>query len=156
MLKATCCKQPSYWHRTSAIHYGETALGKPKYDCTKCVGYCCSIYDRVDVNQKDIKRLAKHFGVSEKKAKEKFTTMVDGYRSLKRKDDLIFERTCYFLDQTTRLCSIYDARPGTCREWPVHSGDRCVYYDILQFERKQQDDDTYVPVVDIRVLVDAD
>jgi len=131
-------------------------VSKPKYDCTKCVGYCCSIYDRVDVEKKDIRRLAKHFGVSEKNAKDTFTTVVDGFRSLKRMDDLIFERTCIFLDQTTRLCSIYDARPDTCREWPVHSGDRCVYYDILQFERKQQDDDEYVPVVDIRVLVDAD
>ena len=131
-------------------------MGKLKYDCTDCVGYCCSIYDRVDVWKKDIKRLAKHFGLTPEEAKEKFTHMVDGHRALRRKKDLIFEETCYFLNQTTRLCTIYDARPDTCREWPVHSGNRCVYYDILQYERKQQDDPAFFPVVEIRVLVDAD
>ncbi|MEZ4783911.1 MAG: YkgJ family cysteine cluster protein [Candidatus Kapaibacterium sp.] len=131
-------------------------MGKLKYDCTDCVGYCCSIYDRVDVWKKDIKRLGKHFGLTPDEAKEKFTRIVDGHRALKRKSDLIFEETCIFLNQTTRLCSIYDARPDTCREWPVHSGNRCVYYDILKFERKQQDDPTFVPVVEIKVLVDAD
>lgn len=131
-------------------------MGKPKYDCTRCVGYCCSIYERVDVRRKDIRRLARHFGVSEETATLKFTTVIDGYQALKRMPDLIFETTCIFLDQSTRLCSIYEARPDTCREWPVHSGDRCVYYDILQFERKQQDDPSFVPVVEIKVLVDVD
>ena len=37
---------------------------KIKYDCLKCTGYCCS-YDRIEVSEKDIKRLAKHFGVTE-------------------------------------------------------------------------------------------
>jgi len=131
-------------------------VGKLKYDCTNCIGYCCSIYDRVDVTKKDLKRLAKHFDVSVEKAKRKYTKKVDGKRVLKRVDDLIFDETCIFLDQTTRLCTIYDARPATCREWPLHSGDRCVYYDILQFERQQQEDPDFVPVVDLKVLVDVD
>lgn len=131
-------------------------MGKPKYDCTDCVGYCCSIYDRVDVTKRDLKRLARHFGISVEKAEKKYTTLVDGIRSLKKVDDLIFDRTCIFLNQTTRLCTIYEGRPGACREWPVHSGDRCVYYDILKFERLQQDDPDYVPVVDIRVLIDVE
>lgn len=131
-------------------------MGKLKYDCTDCVGYCCSIYERVDVHKKDIKRLAKHFRLSYDDAQKKFITVMDGHQVLKRKADLIFERTCIFLDQTTRLCSIYDARPGTCRDWPAHSGDRCVYYDILQFERRQQDDSDFVPIVEIKVLVNVD
>jgi Fe-S-cluster containining protein len=131
-------------------------VGKLKYDCTDCIGYCCSIYDRVDVSKKDLKRLAKHFDVSIETAKRKYTKKMDGQRVLKRVEDLIFDETCMFLDQTTRLCTIYDARPKTCREWPTHSGDRCVYYDILQFEREQQDDPDFVPVVDLKVLVDVD
>jgi len=131
-------------------------VGKLKYDCTDCVGYCCSIYDRVDVWKKDLKRLARHFDITPAQAKKKFTRKVGKYTALKRKEDLIFEETCIFLDQTTRLCSVYDARPDTCREWPVHSGDRCVYYDILQFERKQQDDEDYVPVVEIKVLEEVE
>ena len=131
-------------------------VGTPKYDCVDCVGYCCSIYDRVDVTKKDLRRLARYFGVSPEKAERKYTTRVDGVRALKKVDDLIFERTCIFLDQTTRLCTIYEGRPEACREWPVHSGNRCVYYDILKFERVQQDDPDYVPVVEIRVLIDAE
>lgn len=131
-------------------------MGEPKYDCTDCVGYCCSIYDRVDVTKKDLKRLARYFGLSEEKTKKKYTTKVDGIRALKKVEDGIFDQTCIFLDQTTRLCSIYEGRPEACREWPIHSGDRCVYYDILQFERAQQDDPDYVPVVEIRVLIDAE
>lgn len=131
-------------------------MGKPKYDCTDCIGYCCSIYDRVDVTKKDLKRLAKHLKLSKEETEQRYTTQVDGVRSLGKVDDLIFERTCVFLNQTTRLCSIYEGRPEACREWPVHSGDRCVYYDILTFERTQQDDPDYAPIVDIRVLIDVD
>ena len=35
-----------------------------KYDCDKCVAYCCSIYDRVQVTPRDIRRLAGHFRIS--------------------------------------------------------------------------------------------
>ena len=41
---------------------------KVDYDCSKCPGYCCS-YPRIVVTDRDIKRLAKHFGLSEDKAK---------------------------------------------------------------------------------------
>lgn len=128
-------------------------MGKPKYDCTDCIGYCCSIYDRVDVNKYDIKRLAKYFGVTEEQALRKYTTIIDGFRVLKRVPDTLFERTCTFLNQETRLCSIYEARPGTCRNYPVHAGDRCVYYDLLTHERLQQGDPDFVPIVEIKVLV---
>mgnify|MGYP001948079642 CR=1 FL=1 len=126
------------------------------YDCTDCIGYCCSIYDRVDVTKKDLKRLAKAHGLSTVEAEDRFTTRVDGVRSLKKVDDLIFEKTCMFLDQTTRLCTNYEGRPKACREFPVHSGDRCVYYDILVHEREQQDDPDFVPIVEMKVLVDVD
>ncbi len=127
-----------------------------QYDCTDCIGYCCSIYDRVDVTKKDLKRLARYFGITKEEAEKKYTTKVDGKRSLKKVDDLIFSKTCQHLDPETRLCTIYDGRPEACREWPVHSGDRCVYYDALVFERAQQDDEDYVPIVEIKVLVDVD
>ena len=127
------------------------------YDCTDCIGYCCSIYDRVDVSKKDLKRLARYHDVTVEEAEELYTTTVDGYRSLKKVDDLIFEKTCTFLDQTTRLCTIYEGRPKACREFPVHMPeDRCSYYDILVHEREQQDDPDFIPLVEIRVLVDVE
>ncbi len=33
-------------------------------------------------------------------------------------------RDCYFLDKKTRLCSVYEKRPGVCREFPKTIGPR--------------------------------
>ena len=117
------------------------------FDCTKCPAFCCSIYDRVQVTKRDITRLAKHFGVSFETAWRRYTKQWEKERVLKRVKDVIFPETCMFLDQETRGCSIYHARPAVCREYPARS--RCVYYDVLQFERRQQDDETVVPVIQI-------
>ncbi len=31
---------------------------------------------------------------------------------------------CLFLDLKTRLCTVYDLRPDTCRDFPTHVGPR--------------------------------
>ena len=122
---------------------------KPRtyFDCAKCPAYCCSIYDRVQVTKRDINRLAKHFGVSKETARRRYTKMWEQERVLRRVKDVIFEETCMFLDQETRGCTIYHARPAVCREYPARA--RCTYYDMLQFERRQQADETVIPVVQI-------
>jgi Fe-S-cluster containining protein len=117
------------------------------FNCSKCPAFCCSIYERVKVTKRDITRLAKHFGVSFEVARARYTRDHDDERVLKRVDDAIFPETCIFLDQRTRGCTVYHARPGTCRGYPGRS--RCAYYDLLQFERKQQDDENVVPIVTI-------
>jgi uncharacterized protein len=117
------------------------------FDCAKCPAFCCSIYERVQVTKRDINRLAKHFGLSYEAARRRYTTQWEKERVLKRVKDVLFEETCTFLDQETRGCTIYHARPTVCREYPARV--RCVYYDMLQFERRQQADDTVVPVVQI-------
>jgi uncharacterized protein len=117
------------------------------YDCSKCPAYCCSIYDRVQVTRRDIKRLAKHFGLDDEIAQKRFTTTWQGEQILRRKADPIFGKACRFLDPGTRRCTIYDARPLVCREFPDH--ERCAYYDLLEFEKVQQGDDTVVPLVQI-------
>ncbi len=66
---------------------------------------------------------------------------------LRRKADPIFGQACGFLNLETRQCKIYHARPRVCRDFP--STRRCAYYDLLQFEREQQGDDTVVPLVQI-------
>jgi len=108
-----------------------------KYDCDKCVAYCCFIYDRVQVTPRDIRRLAAHFGVLPEVALQRFTKVWGKERILRR----------MFLNQETRKCTIYNARPGTCREFPTTS--RCAYYDLIQFERTQQDDPDVIPLVKI-------
>ena len=117
------------------------------FDCTKCPAYCCSIYERVQVTKRDITRLAKHFGVTFESARRRYTTRWENERILKKVKDVIFPETCMFLDQERRGCTIYHARPGVCREYPDRS--RCAYYDVLQFERRQQDDETVIPLVQI-------
>ena len=117
------------------------------FDCAKCPAYCCSIYERVVVTKRDLKRLARHFGVSEQIAAERHTKMYQNERILRRKQDPIFGMACKFLDRETRRCTIYHGRPSVCREFPDKT--HCAYYDLIQFERSQQDDQTVVPVVQI-------
>lgn len=31
---------------------------------------------------------------------------------------------CYFLDSKTRLCTVYEKRPDTCRDFPTRMGPR--------------------------------
>jgi len=117
------------------------------YNCSKCPAYCCSVYERVQVNKSDLRRLARHFEVDEKTAAQRFTKIYQGERVLRRKADPIFGEACRFLNPVTRQCTIYDARPEVCRAFPSRA--RCAYYDLLQFERSQQGDETVVPLVQI-------
>lgn len=126
---------------------------KAKYDCALCPGYCCS-YPRIEVTPFDISRLADHFGISAAKAKAKFTRHYAfkadkpedhvSEQILKHKKDHIYATTCQFLDQDLRRCSIYEARPSVCREFP--EGKKCGYYGFLKFERKCQGDKDFIPL----------
>ncbi|HEV7891345.1 MAG TPA: YkgJ family cysteine cluster protein [Pyrinomonadaceae bacterium] len=117
------------------------------FDCDKCPAFCCTIYERVQVTKRDITRLAKHFGVSYETARRRYTKQWEDERVLKKVEDKIFPVTCVFLDQDKRNCTVYHARPAVCREYPDRV--RCPYYDVLQFERRQQADDTVLPLFQI-------
>ena len=117
------------------------------FDCSKCPAFCCSVYERVSITPRDLRRLAKHFGVTEEVATKRYTRTNSGERVLRRTPDVIFERACMFLNRETRGCTIYHARPNVCREYPARS--RCAYYDLLTFERQQQDDPDVLPLVQI-------
>ena len=117
------------------------------YDCSKCPAYCCAIYERVQVTKRDINRLAKHFGVTVEEATKRYTKVWGKERVLRRKKDRIFKEACMFLDPDTRGCTIYHGRPTVCREYPART--RCVYYDTLQFERRQQDDPEALPLIQL-------
>jgi len=104
-----------------------------KYDasaCTRCRANCCSMpveikasdLVRLEVASQDevdnsVKKLAKRL------KKEK---IISSYRegteffmlTQKSNDD------CYFLDSATRLCSVYEKRPDTCRQFPAQIGAR--------------------------------
>ena len=114
------------------------------YDCDVCPAYCCS-YARIIVEEKDLKRLAKHFKISVKAARKKFTKKGEepGERVLRhQRDEDAYGTVCKFLDRETRMCTIYDARPAICRDYP--GTKRCGYFDFLKFERMLQEDDDFV------------
>ena len=118
------------------------------FDCSKCPAFCCAVYERVAVTMRDVKRLAKHFGVTAEVAAKRYTKMNGDERVLRRKPDPIFGEACQFLDRETRRCTIYHARPETCRNYPKRS--RCAYYDLLQFERRQQaDQPNVIPLIQL-------
>jgi Fe-S-cluster containining protein len=127
---------------------------KPKiyYDCVDCPAFCCSVYDRVQVKPRDLRRLAKYFNVTEEVAATRYTKMWQKERVLRRKKDKLLGEACQFIDPQTRGCSIYHARPAVCREFPTTK--RCAYYDLLTFEREQQDDPKVLPLVKITFRTD--
>lgn len=113
------------------------------YDCSRCPGYCCS-YPVIVVTRRDLQRIARHLGIDEKTAFKRYCRSDHGYkRILRRQDDDHFGRICTFFDTESRNCSIYQARPSTCRNYP---GERCGYWDFLMFEREGQKDEDYVAV----------
>jgi Fe-S-cluster containining protein len=63
-------------------------------------------------------------------------------RVLRVRKDTVFKLACTFLDRETRRCTVYEARPAICRDFP--GGSRCGYYDFLKFERYHQDDPQFI------------
>ena len=113
------------------------------YDCSKCPGYCCS-YPLIEVSRSDIARLAKHFDVDYATAEDRFTKYdaEEKARGLRHQKDEFFGLVCRFFDTKARRCTVYAARPDTCRGYPYSKA--CGYYGFLKFERKLQDDDKFV------------
>jgi hypothetical protein len=112
------------------------------YDCSKCPGYCCS-YPLIQLNKRDVTRLAKHFELSFTAARKKFTK-VDGEAqyAMRRKADEHYGKICRFFDTGARRCTIYSARPEICRSYP--GDNKCGYYEFLKHEREAQDDPEHV------------
>jgi Fe-S-cluster containining protein len=116
---------------------------RPKYSCSECPAYCCS-YPEIEVTPRDLERLAKHFGLPYDVAEERFTKYdaKEKVRALRHRQDRIFATVCTFLDQKTRRCGVYEARPAVCRGYP--DSPRCGYYEFLKFERAHQEDPKFI------------
>ncbi|HUZ73647.1 MAG TPA: YkgJ family cysteine cluster protein [Stellaceae bacterium] len=96
----------------------------PPLSCLKCASFCCKLAGYVEVRRSDIRRLAKHLGltVTEFEAKHVVEVTRKGEKLIKSGYD-----TCQFLD-ANRRCTVYSARPRDCREyvcWDQH--DNTVY-----------------------------
>jgi uncharacterized protein len=105
-------------------------------DCTECAN-CCRLAT-TQIGTRDAERLARHLGVRVEALLRDYTVETgDEGRILRRN-----ESGCVFLEGN--LCSVYDARPDTCRLFPHlakgngsllsrmwHMPDRAVYCPIV-------------------------
>ena len=105
-------------------------------DCTACAN-CCRVAT-TQIGTRDAERLARYLGVRVEALMRDYTLETgDEGRILKRN-----EGGCVFLEGN--LCSVYDARPDTCRLFPHlvkgngsllsrmwHMPDRAVYCPIV-------------------------
>jgi len=121
------------------------------YDCDGCLAFCCTVYDRLKITPHDAKRLAAHLGIKLKAFVKRYT--VEDLL-LARKDDPPLGKACVFLDAGERRCTVYEARPDICRDWPrpqhavPGAEGRCCYYDVQQYAKKELGA-TAVPLVQI-------
>ncbi len=116
------------------------------FNCSNCPAHCCS-YEHIEVTERDMARLARHFGLDVEVARRRFTKRAEREGRevwiMRHQRDHVFGSACRFLDLETRKCTIYDARPGVCSAYP--GLPRCGFYDFLMAERKAQDDPEHVP-----------
>jgi Fe-S-cluster containining protein len=121
----------------------EKTRSRKRYNCLKCPAYCCS-YAHIPVTESDVDRLADHFSLSPETARRRFTKAGDeeNPRVLRHKSDTHFTTICRFVDSETRNCTVYEARPEICRDFPAQN--RCGYYDFLSFERVVQEDPEWI------------
>ena len=84
-------------------------------------------------------------GGASEKAFQKFTKKGEekNERVMRHRKDENFGSACRFLDQESRQCTVYEARPKICRQYPGEP--RCGYYDFLSFERRAQEDPEFIP-----------
>lgn len=95
------------------------------FDCTGC-GKCCQTKGDVYLNQNETNNAAKLLNISNDEFKRKFSSREikskvrndEHWIVLKQKEDSNGLQGCVFLDEETKSCSIYDARPLQCSTYP--------------------------------------
>jgi Fe-S-cluster containining protein len=93
----------------------EYILARSRQFCNYCPGYCCyslpgaSLY----ITAEDINRMGRHFGISDGEVRKRF---IESRNTFKTRAD----GSCIFLEngKVSKRCSIHEARPRQCREFP--------------------------------------
>jgi uncharacterized protein len=95
-------------------------------DCLQCAN-CCKTTSPI-FYAKDIERAAKHLRIKALHFEQQYLRVdEDG-------DYVLKQSPCAFLDEQDNTCSIYDARPTACREYP-HT-NRKNFYQITELTYK--------------------
>lgn len=100
-------------HNFPELRFRRIAEGiENQIDCRACAS-CCKVAE-TDVTTRDIDRLARYLGISPRQFIEQYTTTsaFEEHETILRRR----ESGCIFLDGND--CTIYDARPDTCRDFP--------------------------------------
>lgn len=84
-----------------------------RFTCTQCGNCCTGAPGTVKVSDEEIAALASHLGMSRRKFRSTYTRRVDGFTSLREKENY----DCVFYDET-KGCRVYRRRPRQCRTWP--------------------------------------
>lgn len=97
-------------------------------DCRHCA-FCCKMAGYVEVSNYDIRRLARHLGLTVSEFEEKHVVHVTraGKKRIKEADI-----TCQFLGKD-RSCTVYEARPTNCRGYVCWDQDDKTVYEFARF-----------------------
>ena len=98
-------------------------------NCLQCPSLCCKMAGYVEVRRNDIRRLAKHLGLTVREFEEKHVV-----EKTRKGEKLIKSeyQTCQFL-AADRRCSVYGARPTDCRGYVCWDHEDTILYDTARF-----------------------
>lgn len=82
-----------------------------RLDCQACPAFCCRMAGYVEVRREDVRRLAKHLGLTVAGFEKKHVVEVTRKGSKRIKAGY---ESCQFLTED-RKCGVYVARPTDCR-----------------------------------------
>lgn len=108
-------------------------------DCLTCAN-CCKRMSPT-FNNKDIKRISAHLGMTTKAFKEKWLWIPP-----KDKDWMNRTQPCQFLDLKTNMCSIYEVRPADCAGFPHLTKKKMTDYIHVHQQNIQYCPATYMMV----------
>jgi Fe-S-cluster containining protein len=95
-----------------------------RLDCLKCPALCCRMAGYVRVSRDDIRRLAKHLGITAAEFEKRHVVEVTKKGEKRIKEGF---KTCQFLDEN-HMCGVYEARPHDCRGYVCwNQPDETVY-----------------------------
>jgi Fe-S-cluster containining protein len=97
-------------------------------DCQHCA-FCCKMAGYVEVSNYDIRRLARHLGLTAGEFEDKHLVHVTRAGKKRIKDADI---TCQFLGKD-RSCTVYEARPTNCRGYVCWDQDDKTVYEFARF-----------------------
>ncbi len=111
--------------KSGQVSGGYCLAGNKSY-CNFCPGYCCyklpgaSLY----IMAEDINRLARKFGISDGEVRKEFLANKNTFKTRPY-------GSCIFLTngQMCKRCSIHDARPKQCRDFPYNKP--CLYLENI-------------------------